>query len=171
MIKYIDMDLVKNVTFTSLRHKEGYIEECRLLLKLQRHLGDLFLIKRTETVREYGRYFCCDFVCYIGDEPIFFLELKARNGITELPTLMINESKLRKCIERSQINPTAIIFIWKNKDIKNQYFYKRITDDIVVNAYGKKVMPNGQMVRFIPKDEMERGGIEDLCQFIKGNYK
>ena len=83
-----------SLTFTSLRHKDGYIEECKLLLKLQRRLGDLFLIKRTEKVREYGKYFCCDFVCYIGDNPMFFLELKARNGITELSTLMINDGKL-----------------------------------------------------------------------------
>lgn len=159
-----------NITFTSLRHKDGYIEECKLLLKLQRRLGDLFLIKRTEKVREYGKYFCCDFVCYIGDNPMFFLELKARNGITELPTLMINDGKLRKCIERSRINPTAIIFIWKNKDIVNQYFYKRITADIDIDTYEKDLLGN-QLVRFIPKHDMERGGIDDLCQFIKGNYQ
>ena len=158
------------LTFTSLRHKDGYIEECNLLLRLQRRLGDLFLIMRTEKVREYGKYFCCDFVCYIGDEPIFFLELKARNGITEPPTLMINDGKLRKCIERSRVNPTAIIFIWKNRDIKNQYFYKRITEDIDIDAYGQKLLGN-QLVRFIPKEEMERGGIDDLCSFIKSNYK
>ena len=160
----------KKLTFTSLRHKEGYIEECSLLLKLQKHLGDVFKVERTENIRAYGKFFCCDFVCYMDDAPIFFLELKARNGITDKNTLIINDAKLKKCITRAQTDPTMIIFIWKNKDVPNQYYYMTIDGTMDIHRYYTKEM-NKQDVRFIPKSEMHCGGIKDLCSYIMSNYK